>query len=233
MLIGNTGGDRLIDWVGEFNSFLVPFAPFGLGTVSRQVPPGLMEFLYALSKAQGADPTLGSAGDPRNGEPSARPASSPRRTTRGRTQTGGPRDPQAGNVAGGQRDVLRGADFNSTTTMDGFFVDSGSWNVTSGALSVAPKSLGKDAASVFYVDEYLPVYYEIAAAVKSRKPTAGWNANAYIIFDYFSPTDFKFTGIDISTKKLVMGYRNASGWNVLAQTPKQMNGDTSTTCCSP
>ena len=59
VLIGNTGGDRLIDWVGEFNSFLVPFAPFGIATVSRQVPPGLMEFLYALSEAQGADQTIG------------------------------------------------------------------------------------------------------------------------------------------------------------------------------
>ena len=36
VLIGNTGGDRLIDWVGEFNSYLVPFAPFGLATVSRR-----------------------------------------------------------------------------------------------------------------------------------------------------------------------------------------------------
>ena len=49
MLIGNTGGDRLIDWIGEFNSFIVPFNPFGLGTVSRQIAPGLVEFLYALS----------------------------------------------------------------------------------------------------------------------------------------------------------------------------------------
>src|SRR5262249_1875278 len=49
VLIGNTGGDRLIDWVGEFNSYLVPFAPFGISTVSRQVDPALPEFLYALS----------------------------------------------------------------------------------------------------------------------------------------------------------------------------------------
>ena len=41
ILIGNTGGDRLIDWVGEFNSYIVPFAPFGIATVSRQVPPAL------------------------------------------------------------------------------------------------------------------------------------------------------------------------------------------------
>ena len=30
VLIANTGGDRLIDWIGEFNSYLVPFAPFGM-----------------------------------------------------------------------------------------------------------------------------------------------------------------------------------------------------------
>jgi len=35
ILIGNTGGDRLIDWIGEFNSYIVPFAPFGEFTVSR------------------------------------------------------------------------------------------------------------------------------------------------------------------------------------------------------
>ncbi len=73
MLIANTGGDRLIDWVGEFNSYLVPFAPFGLGTVSRQVPPALYEFLYMLSAAQGADFTIaqlsGAMYIPRNGEP--------------------------------------------------------------------------------------------------------------------------------------------------------------------
>ena len=57
ILIGNTGGDRLIDWVGEWNSYIVPFSPFGIDTVSRQVHPFLPEFLYALSASDGADPT--------------------------------------------------------------------------------------------------------------------------------------------------------------------------------
>src|SRR5205823_6113943 len=35
ILIANTGGDREIDWAGEFNSYLTPFAPFGLSTVTR------------------------------------------------------------------------------------------------------------------------------------------------------------------------------------------------------
>ena len=71
-LIANTGGDRLIDWVGEFNSYLVPFAPFGMGTVSRTLQPQLADYLYALSAADGADPSRDedTGADPaRNGEP--------------------------------------------------------------------------------------------------------------------------------------------------------------------
>ncbi len=179
-----------------------------------------------MSRAQGADPTIGSPGDPRNGEPFGEAGLVTQKDDAWQDQTGGPRDPQPGNVPGGRRDVLRGADFNSSTTLDGFFVDSGSWTVSGGALAVAAQSLGQDAAAVFYVDDYLPIYYEISASVKTQKPTAGWKANAYIIFDYFSPTDFKFTGIDISTNKLVMGQRDASGWHVLAQGNKQMKGNT-------
>ena len=53
----NAGGDRLIDWAGEFNSYLVPFAPFGPPTVSRSLQPQLFEYLYDLSASDGADPT--------------------------------------------------------------------------------------------------------------------------------------------------------------------------------
>ena len=52
--------------------------------------------------------------------------------------------------------------------------------------------------------------------------TGGWKSNAYVIFDYFSPTDFKFAGIDAATNKVVLGQRTAAGWNVLASSNKQM-----------
>ena len=72
VLVANTGGDRLIDWTGEFNSYLVPFAPFGMATVSRTLQPQLPEFLYALSASDGADATRYS--DTNNGAaPPARP----------------------------------------------------------------------------------------------------------------------------------------------------------------
>ena len=47
-----------------------------------------------------------------------------------------------------------------------------------------------------------------------QKPTSGWKANAYIIFDYQSPTDFKFAGIDVSNDKIVLGHRTAAAWVV-------------------
>jgi len=228
ILIGNTGGDRLIDWVGEFNSYLVPFAPFGIATVSRQVEPQLPEFLYALSRAQGADPTrtveTGNAAA-RNGEPDGELGLITQKDHGlWQTQTGGPTDPQAGNIPGGTRDVLRSADFNNGA-LQGFAVDSGTFAVTNGALSVTSTSSG-DSAAVFYADAYLPTYYEVAADVTVTKPVAGYKANSYVIFDYWSPTDFKFAGIDVSTNKLVVGHRTTAGWITDNFTPFLARADT-------
>jgi Ca2+-binding RTX toxin-like protein len=222
ILIGNTGADRLIDWVGEFNSYIVPFSAFGIDTVSRQVNPQLPEFLYALSASQGADPTrdidTGNS-SVRNGEPDGELGLIVQQDHGlWQDQTGGPTDPQPGNIPGGRRDVKGNADFNDGS-MSAFAVDSGVWQVSNGALSVAAESLGKDAAAVFYADAYLPIYYELKADVTIQKPTAGWKANAYVMFDYFSPTDFKFAGIDAATNKMVVGHRTAEGWIIDAQAP--------------
>src|SRR5207249_2494122 len=182
VLIGNTGGDRLIDWVGEFNSYLVPFAPFGMGTVSRTLQPQLAEFLYALSASDGADPTrsVDTGADPaRNGEPEGELGVVRQQDAAWQDQTGAPYDPQVGNTPGGKRDVLRSASFNDGQ-MQGFFVDSGSWAVSGGALQVAAGSLHGDAASVFEIGDRLPSYYEVSASISVMKPTAGWKADSYI-----------------------------------------------------
>jgi hypothetical protein len=46
------------------------------------------------------------------------------------------------------------------------------------------------------------------------KPTGGWDANSFIVFDYQGKDDFKFAGLDVSINKLVMGHRDATGWYV-------------------
>jgi len=107
VLIANTGGDRLIDWTGEFNSYLVPYSPFGEPTVSRTMQPQLEAFLYALSKSQGADQTLAAqyGSDPaRNGEPFGELGMVRQQDAAWGDQHGGPRDPQPGN-SHGKRDV--------------------------------------------------------------------------------------------------------------------------------
>lgn len=215
VLIGNTGGDRLIDWVGEYNSYIVPYAPFGEASVSRTMQPQLKEYLYALSKADGADPTRG--GDvTRNGEPGGELGLVKQQDFAWGDQTGAPADPQAGNIPGGPRDVLRTAGFNDGTPQ-GFFVDVGKFDVKNGRLSVSSSVAGGDAVAVFYVDSFVPNYFEIQATINAAKPTGGSNSNAYLIFDYQSPTSFKYAGINVSTNKLEIGERTASGWTVRTQ----------------
>jgi Ca2+-binding RTX toxin-like protein len=216
VLIANTGGDRLIDWVGEFNSYLVPFAPFGASTISRTLQPQLKEFLYALSESQGADPTRAAdtGADPlRNGEPFGEIGLVEQRDIDWRDQTGAPADPQAGNIPGGPRDVLRSSNFDQGAA-DGFAPDVGGFAVTNNRYQVNPLASGQDTISVFYVDAYLPNYWEMSATINAVKPIAGFKANAYLVFDYQSPTDFKFAGIDVSTNKIVIGHRASWGWAV-------------------
>jgi len=222
VLIGNTGGDRLIDWVGEFNSYLVPFAPFGMATVSRTLQPQLAEFLYTLGASDGADPTrfADTNGDPsqafRRGEPEGELGLVRQQDFAWQSQTGAPTDPQAGNIPGGTRDVLRTANFNNGSTQ-GLAADSGSWEVSGGTLQVSAKSNKGDAVAIYQVGDALPNYFEVTATIKALKPTAGWNANSYIIFDYQSPTNFKYAGLDVSINKLVMGQRTDAGWQILEQ----------------
>ncbi|HEX6131863.1 MAG TPA: calcium-binding protein [Actinomycetota bacterium] len=217
VMIANTGGDRLIDWAGEFNSYLVPFSPFGMSTITRAGNPSMQDFLEAMSRAAGADRTRAAdtGADPaRNGEPFGELGLVNHSDPWWQEQTGAPDDPQPGNTQG-RKDVLRFADFNNGQ-MSGFSADSGTWAIQGGALYTSATTPSGDAVTVYHVGEQLPSYYELVANIKTVKPTAGWKANSYVIFDYFSPTDFKFAGLDMSTNKVVMGERTATGWNVTA-----------------
>ncbi|NIM49026.1 MAG: hypothetical protein GTO22_07175, partial [Gemmatimonadales bacterium] len=106
--------------------------------------------------------------------------------------------------------------------MEAFAPDSGVWEIQNNSLRVSAESLGGDAVSVFHVDEMLPSYFEIVATIATDKPTGGWKANAYVIFDYFGPDDFKFAGLNASIDKMQMGHRTAEGWIIDVETPMQI-----------
>ncbi|MHC4996014.1 MAG: putative Ig domain-containing protein, partial [Planctomycetota bacterium] len=214
ILIANTGRDRLIDWVGEFNSYLVPFAPFGAFTISRSLQPQLREFLYDLSESYGADQ--------RNGEPYGELGVVEQQDPDWQDQTGAPRDVQPGNIPGGARDIIRESNFSSLTDSEGFAADSGRWEISRGTLRVAPEVVGSDAVSVYFLDQMLPNYFELLLTAMAEKPIAGYKANAYLIFDYQSKTDFKFAGLNAAIDKLQIGHRTPEAWVVDAQVPAQI-----------
>ena len=111
VLLANTGGDRLIDWSGEFDSYLTePRSVRRMAMESRTVQPQLPEYLDALSASDGADPYLAAkwGSDPtRNGEPYGELGIVLQQDAAWGDQKGKPRDPQAGNTPGVKRDVLR------------------------------------------------------------------------------------------------------------------------------
>jgi hypothetical protein len=157
----------------------------------------------------------------RNGEPEGELGVVKQSDFAWRDQTGAPDDPQPGNIPGGSRDVLRSANFNDGLAQ-GFLPDSGTWTVIGGRYQVAPEVLGGDAVSVFYVDAMKPSYFEMQATINAVKAQAGYKANAYLIFDYQSPTDFKFAGVNPGLNKLQMGHRDAIGWVVDVQSNAQL-----------
>jgi hypothetical protein len=228
VMIANTGGDRLIDWSGEYNSYLVPFSPFGMATVSRSIQPALQDFLYALSASDGADFTRAAdtGADPaRNGEPYGELGLVLQKDAAWGDQHGGPADPQPGN-SNGARDVLRSANFTSGNAQ-GFTPQIGTFSVANDRYSVAPSTAGGDAISLFNAsDTVIPSYFEMQATINADKPTGGNKSNAYLIFDWQSNTDFKFAGINIVTNKIEIGHHDASGWVVDNWTNAQLKGGT-------
>jgi hypothetical protein len=106
-MIANTGGDRMFDWGGEFNTYLVPFSPFGNPTVVRSPNPQIQQFLLDLGRESGADRSLTEP----DGELGLFTHSDPQ----WQANHGGPRDPQPGNTSGSKRDTQGGPEDDRNT----------------------------------------------------------------------------------------------------------------------
>jgi hypothetical protein len=190
VLVANTGGDRLIDWNGEFNTYLVPFAPFGMATVSRTLQPHLMDFLYALSAADGgrSDSRRRQGGRRRRSGAQRRAVGRTRPRAATRRRVGRPAR-RAGRSAGRQHPgrAARRAALGELRQRhgQGFVPATGTWRVVNGRYQVAPPTGGGDAISLFnQADTVIPSYFEMQATINALKPVSGTKANAFLIFDY-------------------------------------------------
>ena len=110
-------------------------------------------------------------------------------------QTGAPERPAARQHP--RRRARRPARRRTSTTAHAgpFAVDSGVWEVTGGALQVGgrPRS-GRTRPPSSTSTSTCRSTTRSGRRSAMQKPTGGWKANAYVIFDYWSPTDFKFAG---------------------------------------
>ena len=107
-----------------------------------------------------------------------------------------------------------------------FAADLGTFAVGNGALLAQPDALGADAVGIYHLDRVQPSYMEILATINADKDKAGQKSNAYVIFDYQGPNDFKFAGVEVGTNNLQIGSRTADGWSVEAQVPVQAKAAT-------
>ncbi|MFC1542035.1 calcium-binding protein, partial [Candidatus Latescibacterota bacterium] len=107
-MIANTRGDQLYDWIGEFNSYVIPMSPFGPQTVNRGATPSVEKYLYDLSESDGADQTraadVGTKAS-RNGEPEGEIGLVIQKDPEWGDQNGAPDDPQPGNKGGTSNNI--------------------------------------------------------------------------------------------------------------------------------
>ena len=112
VLIANTGGDRMFDWTGEFNSFLVPFNPFGQPTIIRSPSPHVDDFLRGSGRESGNDFSLPEPALHLDGELGLASQEDPEWGD----QHGGPRDPQPGHTHH-KRDTKGGPEDDRNTSL--------------------------------------------------------------------------------------------------------------------
>jgi len=115
VMIANTGRDRLFDWNGEFNSYVVPFSQFGAPTVNKKISPDTISFLQDLAAGSGADTSLN--------EPNGELGLVQKQDGLWKAQKGAPRDPQPGNLKGkiddtGEPEVSPGAPLVANMTAE-------------------------------------------------------------------------------------------------------------------
>src|SRR5438094_2607518 len=67
------------------------------------------------------------------------------------------------------------------------------------------------------IDQSQPNNLETFVTYNANKAKSGVKSNAYIIFDYHSPTDFKYAGVEVGLTQVQIGKRTPTGWTNLAQ----------------
>lgn len=98
-------------------------------------------------------------------------------------------------------------------TANNIDVVSGTGGVVNGQYQISSQGSGGDAISLLQFSDPLPANVELTALIEANDVTTTELSNSFIIFDYQSPTDFKFAGAYAGVDQWVIGHRDDTGWN--------------------
>ena len=87
----------------------------------------------------------------------------------------------------------------------------GEWVIENGLLTAAGED---DSIAIVPVGRMLPNEFTVSATATAA--AGGRYLNAFIIFDYIGPDDFKFAGVYAGQDKWAIGYKDTEGWHELA-----------------
>jgi hypothetical protein len=87
-------------------------------------------------------------------------------------------------------------------------------SLTSSGATLAPATTGGVAFSVFSPNDWLPNYFEMTASVTPAAAATGHLSNGYLIFNYLSPTNFDYAGVNATTGNIELGSYNGTNWTV-------------------
>jgi hypothetical protein len=107
---------------------------------------------------------------------------------------------------------------------DVFTVKQGSWSINGGAYHATPAG---DAISLLNEDAQPDGDFVVSVTASADEAVGSLFSNAFIIFDYQSPTNFKFAGLYTSTDLWVIGQRTSKGWTTQAEFSAPVDAGTS------
>jgi hypothetical protein len=98
-----------------------------------------------------------------------------------------------------------------------FSPQSSNWSVSGGRYGVIPSAPNGDGVSTLQINGSLPANLEFDVTMNAVAGTGSFFSNGFIIFDYQSPTNFKFAGAFVGNQQWVVGHRDGNGWEIDAQ----------------
>src|SRR5262249_15018379 len=99
---------------------------------------------------------------------------------------------------------------------DYFQRQTGTWTPYQGGYYAAAAARDADAISVLQRAEPLPAEFVVELTAQATLQP-GFHSNAFVIFDYRGPSDFKYAGFRVLAKQWAIGQRLPSGWNDCAK----------------